>query len=266
MVLESLFSARKMLERPINMLFFSFIITVMSVYISYFIFPIYAGIISPLFVTIGTAPLLLKIFAVEEKIERLYAENKLSENFLERYEYVIILFAFFFIGSFIAYFTISLIIPDKDVYTIFLPQINEISTIKSLTTGSVYNESNTLFLITSNNLRVMLTCFMLSLIFGTGALFILSWNASILAIYLVSFIRQGMIEKFFISSLGIIPHAPFEIGAYFVSGIAGGMLSMGLLRENIKSKEFRIILRDSIFMLSISVIIIILGAFIEVYV
>ncbi|MEM3405995.1 MAG: hypothetical protein QW117_03440, partial [Candidatus Pacearchaeota archaeon] len=190
MVLESLFSARKMLERPINMLFFSFIITVMSVYISYFIFPIYAGIISPLFVTIGTAPLLLKIFAVEEKIERLYAENKLSENFLERYEYVIILFAFFFIGSFIAYFTISLIIPDKDVYTIFLPQINEISTIKSLTTGSVYNESNTLFLITSNNLRVMLTCFMLSLIFGTGALFILSWNASILAIYLVSFIRQ----------------------------------------------------------------------------
>ena len=115
-----------------------------------------------------------------------------------------------------------------------------------------------------NNLRVMALSFALSFMLGSGAVVIMAWNASILGLYLASFLRQGLLEEFVVRTVGMIPHAPVEIGAYFLAGIAGGIISVGLVREKLFSKEFFLVFKDSLLLLGLAVLAVVLGAFIEV--
>jgi uncharacterized membrane protein SpoIIM required for sporulation len=110
----------------------------------------------------------------------------------------------------------------------------------------------------------MAFAFLLSFLFGTGATFILSWNASILGIFLANYARQGLYHTLLITGSGILPHATVEIVAYFLAGIAGGILSVGMVREKFWSPEFKLMLKDSLLLLSIAVLAVVVGAFIEV--
>ena len=110
----------------------------------------------------------------------------------------------------------------------------------------------------------MALSFALSFLIGSGAVVILAWNASILGLYLASFLRQGLVEEFVVRTVGMIPHAPIEIGAYFLAGIAGGMVSVGIIREKLFSKEFFLVFKDSLILLVWAFAAIIIGAFIEV--
>ena len=265
MVFESIYSARSVENKPQKMLIISVIMTFISTFVSYMIYPAYAGIMTPLFVTIGIAPLIIKVFQLEEETDRLYAEHRINETFWQRHGEVIWVFTMFFIGSFISYFIFAAFFSEGFVSTVFAPQINEITAIHSMAATGSHVTSYILEAIVLNNLKVMTTSFILSLIFGSGALFILNWNASVLAVYLGNFVRQSQFSEFISTSIGIIPHAPVEISAYFFAGIAGGMLSAGLIREHIKSKEFAIVFRDALLMLGLGIAFVIAGAFIEVY-
>lgn len=117
--------------------------------------------------------------------------------------------------------------------------------------------------------------FILSVLFGAGATLILSWNASVIAVYL------GLVINKFVPTLGtvaaflygipiglgsIVLHGVPEILAYFFAGIAGGILSIGLLREKIMSKTFKEVCKDSIAFLLIAEFLIIIAALLEAFV
>jgi len=264
MVLESLFPARKIINKPLDMLILSIIISAASVFLAQFIFPgPAAGKIITLFVTIGMTPVIYRIFRIEEEIEREEAEHKINEKFWDRHGETVILFALFFIGNFISIFLITLIMPDVFVKDVFQDQLSEISRISNI--GGSFAASSFTELILFNNLRVMTLSFLLSFLIGTGALVVLSWNASILALYLASFVKQGLFEEFLIRGLSIAPHVPIEIGAYFLAGIAGGILSVGVIREKLHSKEFILVFRDSVLLLGLGILAVIVGAYVEVY-
>ena len=263
MVLESLFPVKSVVKKPLDMLIFSIIICFVCIFISYFVFPEYAGVIIPLFITIVMTPLIYRIFTIEEDIERKEAEHKIDRTFMQRHGETIVLFSLFFLGNFIAIFLVSMLFPESFVAAVFKPQFDTISQIASITTGSTLPPI--LNLIVVNNLRVMILAFLLSFLIGTGAIFILSWNASILAIYLASFIRQGLYMEFISRTFGILPHAPVEIGAYFLAAIAGGILTVGVIREKLKRREFKLVFKDSLIMLLLAVIAVVLGGFIEVF-
>jgi len=117
--------------------------------------------------------------------------------------------------------------------------------------------------------------FILSTIFGAGAIFILTWNASVIAVYvgfgINSFIRDGVSPEIAYllgvpAGLGSIAlHGVPEIGAYFVAALAGGMLSVGIIREKFKG-HFEKIFIDSVIFLGIAEVLIIIAAFLEAYV
>jgi uncharacterized membrane protein SpoIIM required for sporulation len=107
--------------------------------------------------------------------------------------------------------------------------------------------------------------FLLSFLLGSGAIIILAWNASILALYLSSFLRKGLIEEFLVRSISLIPHAPIEIASYFLAGIAGGVLSVGVIREKLFSKEFFFVLRDSLILMGLALLAVLIGAVVEVF-
>jgi len=264
MVLESIFTAKTLEKKPFDMLILSIIITLVCVFVSVKILPEHAGILSASLITIGLTPVFFKIFRIDEEGERRSARKLSKQNFWERHDETIILFSLFFIGNFLAVFLIVLIAPQTFIATAFGNQISAIGAINPAT-GSFLG-SDLLSIIFANNMRVMFFAFILSFLIGAAGLFILSWNASILAIYLGSFIKEGLHQDFFLRALGIAPHAPVEIFAYFLAVIAGGILSVGVIREKYGSKSFNLVFRDAMIMLFVAVLALVIGAFLEVYI
>jgi len=266
MVLESLFPDKKIRSKPIDMLALSFIITIVSILLAYSVFPKYAGIIFPLLTAVAMAPLIYRIFGEEEEEIEEAVHNKSHEGFLQRHDDTILLFSLFFIGSFLASFFIASFFPESFVKVAFEPQLNDINAVQSLSqsasgkaiTGGLIN------LIIVNNLKVMVFAFLLSFLFATGATFILSWNASILGIYFASFVRQGLFDQLIATTTGIFPHAVIEMTAYFLAGIGGGILSAGMVREEFFTPEFKLVLRDSLMLMGMSIAFVIVGAYVEV--
>ena len=268
MVLESLFPGKEIINKPLDMLILSVVVSLAAIFLSQLIFPgPSTGRVIVLFTTIIMAPIIYRIFSYEEEIEREQAEGKIKETFLERHGETIFLFSLFFIGNFLALFFFSLIAPEDFVKSVFDDQLAEIARISTLS-GAILSSAltpNILEVIIINNLRVMILAFLLSFLIGTGSIIILSWNASILALYLASFVRDGLLEEFLIRTLSIIPHAPIEILAYFLAGIGGGILSVGIIREQLRSKEFVLVFRDSLLMMGLAVSAVVLGAYVEVF-
>lgn len=264
MVLESLFPAKKIENKPIDMILLSSVIAFVSVFVAWWIYPSAAGIIAPLLVTVAMTPVVYRILADEEEEDCLVAEKKIKENFWQRHNDVILLFGLFFIGNFISIFAIAIFAPQDFVEAAFAQQLADILAITAMS-GAAISGAALVTPIVENNLRIMLFAFALSFLFATGALFILSWNASILALFLAGLLRQGLYAEFALRTAGILPHALIEMAAYFLAGIAGGMLSAGVIREKPMSPEFKLVVRDSLFMLGLSILCVAVGGLVEVY-
>jgi len=264
MVLESLFPVKKVIRKPIDMFIMSIVISFSSIFLAHLIFPgVSTGKIVTLFITVAMTPAVYGIFRKEEEIEREEAEHKIHEKFLERHGETIWLFSLFFLGVFASVFTVSIILPEEYVASTFNDQLSEIARISSISGNMI--SVDVLNMIVVNNLRVMGLSFLLSFLIGSGAIIILSWNASILALYLANFLKQGLITQFFVRSVSLIPHAPIEILSYFLAGMAGGVISAGLIREKIMSREFFLVFKDSLLLLGLAILAILTGAFIEVF-
>jgi uncharacterized membrane protein SpoIIM required for sporulation len=245
------------------MFIFSMIVTFSSVYLADLIFPgSSAGKIITLFITVAMTPMIYGIFKEEEEVERECAECKIKKGFFDRHDETIWSFTFLFLGVFLAIFLIALLSPEDYVMQMFGDQLSEIERVTSIS-GS-FNAASIVNMIIMNNLRVMALSFALSFLIGSGAVIIMAWNASILGLYLASFLRQGLVDEFVVRTVGMIPHAPIEIGAYFLAGIAGGIISVGLIREKLFSKEFFLVFKDSLILLAWAAVAIVIGAFIEV--
>ena len=118
--------------------------------------------------------------------------------------------------------------------------------------------------IIENNIFVMIFTLIFSLLFGAGAIFILIWNASVIAAAIGIFTRYQLSEI----PLGLaryMIHGFPEIAAYFITALAGGIFGVGVIRNGIRSKKFLHVLENTIIMLFIAIIILIIAAAIEVY-
>jgi stage II sporulation protein M len=119
--------------------------------------------------------------------------------------------------------------------------------------------------ILTNNLYVMLFCIIFSLVFGAGAIFILAWNATVIAT------AVGIFAK---SSIGNMPaavmrymlHGLPEIAAYFIAALAGGIISIGLIRHDVKDPRFWRTMADSVNLILIAIVILIIAAIVEVFI
>ncbi len=262
MVLESLFPDKTIENKPLDMFLVSIILTAAAIAASYFVFPRYAGIIMPLLVAVGMAPLMCRMFQEEEEEMDEVAESKLRMGFFQRHGVTFKMFTLLFLGGFVTVFLVSVLAPADFVDTVFDPQISDIRSVQSMASGAAVQPG--LFdVILLNNLKVMAFSFLLSFLFGAGAVFILSWNASILGIYLANFAREGLYNQLLLTTGGMLPHAASEIAGYFLAGIAGGILSVGMVREKWGTPEFRLLFRDSVLLMSLGVLAVLLGAFME---
>lgn len=127
--------------------------------------------------------------------------------------------------------------------------------------------SNTerLFLIVTNNIYVLIFTLIFSLIFGAGAIFVLAWNASVIAAAI------GIFTKSELSSLPIalvryMIHGIPEIASYFIVALAGGMVSIAVIKHETGTEKFWDVLQDSLNLIIIAVVVLFLAALVEVFV
>ncbi len=217
------------------------------------------------FICIGVAPLLVHMIWIDE----VKGEKRVG-NFISRHWPTIQAYGLFFLGVVVGISIVYLLLPEKLASTVFSPQLNELHAIRTLATGKAVSSCGfTCILI--NNLTVLFFALVFSFLLGAGAVYIVSWNASIVGVLLgvmtIELATEYGVNRFIAyliaipsAILKLLPHGIFEILGYLVGGIAGGMLSAALIRGGIKNKE---VVMDILGMIGLAVILIVIGAAIE---
>lgn len=256
MVLERLVSVRTAVREPGWMFLIGGIVSVTCLAISFFIFETSVGLFTTFLVTFAMTPFMLNLVVRQEEIEEDKREIK-KLNILQRHKDILKVYAAFFAGMILSLSIVYLMLPEHTVEKLFEDQINEIKIIR----GS-FLFFNNFQKILVNNVGVLFLSFLFSFLFGAGAIFILAWNASVLSAAIGMAAKSiGGFKGLPLAVLMFFPHGSLEILAYFIGGIAGGLVSAAIVRR--KSPRFWFIVKDSFQMMGISVLFLVLAALIE---
>ena len=136
-------------------------------------------------------------------------------------------------------------------------------TSKAVATGSM-TKVGRFMAILENNVYVMIFTLIFSLIFGAGAIFILAWNASVIAAAIGIF-SSYRIQNIPLGVSRYMIHGFPEIAAYFITALAGGIFGVGVIRNGVTNKKFLRIVENVVVLLFIAMIILVIAAAIEVY-
>ncbi|MFA5857136.1 MAG: stage II sporulation protein M [Candidatus Pacearchaeota archaeon] len=117
----------------------------------------------------------------------------------------------------------------------------------------------------ANNIYVLIFTLVFSLIFGAGAIFILAWNASVISAAIGIFSKSDLANL----PLGLMRymiHGIPEIAAYFAGALAGGIVSVAVIKHDVTSEKFWTILQDSLNLIIAAVVILFFAALVEVFI
>jgi uncharacterized membrane protein SpoIIM required for sporulation len=124
--------------------------------------------------------------------------------------------------------------------------------------------SNAVLGIFANNIYVLIFTILFSLAFGAGAMFILVWNASVIGAAIGIFTNKSL-AQLPLGLLRYMVHGIPEIGAYFVGALAGGIVSVAVIRKDLRGEGTWKILQDSLLLIIIAIVILVVAALMEVY-
>jgi uncharacterized membrane protein SpoIIM required for sporulation len=201
-------------------------------------------------------------------------ERKLFKPHLQAISAIIFLFL-----GFLAAFTLwYCVLPQTMVVNNFNTQIEQFCKINirgsfddclnqyglSSITGNAVGDSD-LYNIFVNNLYVLLFILIFSLTFGAGAIFILAWNASVIAAAIGMLVRNSFMQLP-AGLLMYLTHGIPEIVAYIITALAGGILSTAVIRRDMAHGRFRNIISDFLIFMMIALLILFFAAMVEVYI
>jgi uncharacterized membrane protein SpoIIM required for sporulation len=190
-------------------------------------------------------------------------------------------FIFLFIGMSIAFAVWYTFLSPETISVLFQSQSE---TINAINTGSVTGnatEFNRFSMIFLNNVRVLVFALLFSFLYGSGAIFILTWNASVIGAAIGNTIRLGLADVtsgvgaptlaqyFSVGAFGLFRYAIHgipEILAYFMAGLAGGIISIAAIRHDFGTKKFEHVLLDSADLLLLALVVTFLAGVLEVWV
>ena len=269
MVFESLIKAKNAEKHPLYVLFLGIVYGTIGILFDLWLFH---GKIPSLyiFMTVFAAiPLMYKLIVLEEKKDRSTTKER---TLLQEHKKALICFIALFLGILASFTFWYVFLPQQDVSAIFAPQINEIPILQeSIITGRAVSPGSfaAVFL---NNAKVLLISIVFSFFFGAGAIFILAWNAALISVALGSFLKEALAggtgPVFVIGTLsygffGYMSHSIFEISSYLLAGLAGGIISVAVIKHDLFTKSFKRILADALWLVLLAIILLFIGALIE---
>jgi uncharacterized membrane protein SpoIIM required for sporulation len=260
-MLKVLFNIQSAERHPLEMMLIGFFYASISVLMSFFILPEYSSLVMVFFTVISCLYVVQNAVIAEELKDRdFFSEKKILMSHARALKFLL----FLFLGFVFAFTFWTIVLPVNAVSTSFNLQSSALSDIKFLT-GNVFSDSG-FYTILINNFKVAFISFFLALFYGAGAIFILVWNASVMGFVIGDLARN----TFGLSSLPIIAsksflHGILEMAAYFTSALAGGILFVSLIKEDLVLNLKKILL-DVALLIFISVSMLVIAALIECYI
>ncbi len=265
MVLESLINPIKAEKKPWTMFFVGILYSSIALIIALLLFREYASLIMVFFTVTASIPVIYWAIKLEEKKDLIITEEKIL---LKEHAKALAFFTFLFLGFVVSFTAWYALLPSSVAADVFEVQTKTITEINSPVAGNAFHLAGAFTTILLNNLRVLVFCLIFAFFYGFGAIFILTWNASIIGVAIGDFIKSNS-GTLFAVPLGLLRyliHGIPEIVAYFMAGLAGGIISIAVIRHDIKSSKFKRIIIDSADLTFGAAIILVLAALIEILV
>jgi len=283
MVLEYIFNPFVLKKKPWEMFIVGFAYSLVALFLSYLVFKEVSGLLTVFLIVIAILPTMYITIKSEEELDIKYqGEWKL----LQEHAKVIVFLLCLFLGITAALIASYVFLPQSVVDTVFDLQHKAIVNVNNYVRGNIVGEGITtqvtktdvfvkIFL---NNLKVLFFCLIFSLLYGSGALFILTWNASVIAAAVGSLIKNKLAETASLAGFGLFSvyfgtatfsffkymlHGILEITAYFIIALAGGILSMALIKKDL---SYDTIMTDVLDLVLISISFLLVGGIVEVYI
>ncbi|MGV8150585.1 MAG: stage II sporulation protein M [Candidatus Woesearchaeota archaeon] len=225
------------------------------------IFPKSQGIASIAFLSLLLVPSLNSILRIEEIQDTKSRQFSISKVFKDHAD-VLQVYLLLFLGIFLAYALFSIKFPNLLVSGLFDSQLRIIGIVGNASGGLDF------YSIFINNFKVFLIFLVLSLVVGAGSILFLAWNASVWGVIFgyVAVHSGDAFNNFSVIFFKVAPHMLAEASGYFFAIVAGGIMSQAVLREKIGSAKFNYVMKDGFVFMTASVILLIIGALLEVYV
>ena len=207
--------------------------------------------------------------------------NKGGSRILKEHGKAITTFLFLFFGIVISFALWYVLLPPSSTTILFKAQTDTIININHRLVPNLLASMSTLSVIFFNNLKVLIFCILFSFLYGAGAIFILTWNASVIGTAIGNFIRTNLSSiatnsgfaktagYFQVVSIGLMRysiHGIPEIMAYLTAGLAGSIISVAVINHNFHTNKFGKIIFDSSSLIIISLSLLVISALLEVYI
>ena len=269
-------------RHPWEMFFVGLVYASLSVLLVHWIFSgdavlsKYSGILVVTFSVMFSLPFMYYLFKYEEEKD---VEISGVFRILEEHERAVLAFMWLFIGFIVAFAFWHMMLSSNllfkaqiQTYCVINSPINlddcvsqyEVS--RKINTQTGYATNGIRFLsILENNVYVLIFTLIFSLIFGAGAIFILAWNASVIAAAIGIFTKHQL-KDLPIGIARYMIHGFPEIAAYFIAALSGGIIGVGIIQHGIRDRRFLRVIGNSVILLFTAIIVLILAGLIEVYI
>ena len=298
MIFEYLFNPKFINKQPKVMIVIGFLYASIALLLASVVFRAYASVVMVFFSVMALLPIVYSSIKHEEHEDMVLNNEK---NMLEEHGKALGKFMYLFFGLVLAFSFWYSVLPmdlNSELYEAQIATISQINgpqqniedleniddrriTDDQKVTGEVVRNNFPVFVqILTNNTVVLMFCLIFSLLYGLGAIFILTWNASVIGVAIGSIVKEGIsasvsligfsriISYVQVISYGLLRftlHGIPEIAAYFIGGLAGGIISIAVIKHDYRSKKFKKVLTDSIDLAIISILLLVVAAVVEVY-
>ena len=244
-----------------------------GIMIASLLFPQDPALVSVAFTSLLLLPELYKIFSMEER--QLRMEKRITLKALIRDDWdVIKIYLYLFVGILLMYAFFTMLMPSFQTNVLFREQL-EIRLGQGFAGNAVMGtlSSDLFWNLLNNNFYVMLACFMMALLTGDGAIFLITWNASVWGTIFgytaktASNFSGESVYLMFAKIMAIVtPHMMIEATCYILAAIAGAVISKDVILEEFASDRFMEVFGFNIYLMLFAVLFLLLGAGVEAWV
>lgn len=255
-MLEELYSAKLVRDRPLMAFLLGLGYGIIGIGCAVLLFPEDPAVVAVAFTAILFLPLIRSLF----------------EQGFDFFAFLKI-YGLLFIGVLLAFSFFALVLPKLATNYIFQNQLEVMYGASRDTTGNAFISMPLFWNILTNNLIVMMLCFITAFTIGDGGLLLIIWNASVWGIIFGNVAKSAALATgkspiiyFILVFIAVLPHMMMEAIAYFHSAFAGSEMSKGLTKHEFGSPEFKQAVQNMVGLIIVGLIILVIASAIEVYV
>ncbi len=269
MVLENFLKSKNIKTHSLLICFLCFIYVFLAYIVSLFFFSDFLSLSILFTLTLMVVPSMSTILMLDEKTDM----KSGIKFFIKNHKVVFRVYFFSFIGFFFGFILLGSMFGYDDAFDYQLNLLKEqrglsyklIDDFRNLDVEPGFDNFMGVF---STNLYVMLICFVLSLYFGAGAIFLVTLNASVFAVfisYVINYASKSIAHGFSILGVTLIYFIP-EIAGFLLAAVAGGVLSRLIITKDYKKEDAGKVLQNIFVKLCLGIFLILIAALIEVYI